>query len=142
MILHIILSISIPIVFVQEGLMIHCIKVRASTVHSGIDDFPCSGTAVFPCQPLGSVIHNAPGLDFTPECVSPPQTRRCVCPRYSMGVRVMDTSWVTRRGSSTLARKTSSTPPGAQAPDALIPELPAEPGPSPTPSPATGERAR
>uniref|UniRef100_A0A3B3SNY9 Rho GTPase-activating protein 44 n=1 Tax=Paramormyrops kingsleyae TaxID=1676925 RepID=A0A3B3SNY9_9TELE len=43
----------------------------------------------------------------------------------SMGVRVMDTSWVTRRGSSTLARKTSSTPPGAQAPDALIPELPA-----------------
>ncbi|XP_072560907.1 rho GTPase-activating protein 44-like isoform X5 [Paramormyrops kingsleyae] len=59
----------------------------------------------------------------------------------SMGVRVMDTSWVTRRGSSTLARKTSSTPPGAQAPDALIPELPAEPGPSPTPSPATGDRA-
>ncbi|XP_072560904.1 rho GTPase-activating protein 44-like isoform X3 [Paramormyrops kingsleyae] len=58
-----------------------------------------------------------------------------------MGVRVMDTSWVTRRGSSTLARKTSSTPPGAQAPDALIPELPAEPGPSPTPSPATGDRA-
>ncbi|XP_048846568.1 rho GTPase-activating protein 44-like isoform X2 [Brienomyrus brachyistius] len=57
----------------------------------------------------------------------------------SMGVRVMDTSWVTRRGSSTLARKTSSTPPGAQGPDALIPELPAEPGASP--SPATGDRA-
>ncbi|XP_077413770.1 rho GTPase-activating protein 44 isoform X4 [Vanacampus margaritifer] len=30
----------------------------------------------------------------------------------SMGVRVMDTSWVSRKGSSTLARKTCSTPPG------------------------------
>ncbi|XP_077384506.1 rho GTPase-activating protein 44 isoform X2 [Festucalex cinctus] len=29
-----------------------------------------------------------------------------------MGVRVMDTSWVSRKGSSTLARKTCSTPPG------------------------------
>uniref|UniRef100_A0A1A8R8M7 Rho GTPase-activating protein 44 n=1 Tax=Nothobranchius rachovii TaxID=451742 RepID=A0A1A8R8M7_9TELE len=44
----------------------------------------------------------------------------------SMGVRVMDTSWVSRKGSSTLARKTCSTPPGVQGPgspaDTLIPE--------------------
>ncbi|XP_042559309.1 rho GTPase-activating protein 44-like [Clupea harengus] len=33
----------------------------------------------------------------------------------SMGVRVMDTSWVSRRGSSS-ARKTSSTPPSLQGP--------------------------
>ncbi|KAK6329257.1 hypothetical protein J4Q44_G00012350 [Coregonus suidteri] len=43
----------------------------------------------------------------------------------SMGVRVMDTSWVSRRGSSS-ARKSSSTPLGVQPPlppsDALIPE--------------------
>ncbi|XP_049601024.1 rho GTPase-activating protein 44 isoform X16 [Syngnathus scovelli] len=30
----------------------------------------------------------------------------------SMGVRVMDTSWMSRKGSSTLARKSSCTPPG------------------------------
>uniref|UniRef100_A0A8D2ZGY9 Rho GTPase-activating protein 44 n=1 Tax=Scophthalmus maximus TaxID=52904 RepID=A0A8D2ZGY9_SCOMX len=48
----------------------------------------------------------------------------------SMGVRVMDTSWVSRKGSSTLVRKTSSTPPGMQGPgspaDTLIPEQPGE----------------
>uniref|UniRef100_A0A8C2ZP83 Rho GTPase-activating protein 44 n=1 Tax=Cyclopterus lumpus TaxID=8103 RepID=A0A8C2ZP83_CYCLU len=33
-----------------------------------------------------------------------------------MGVRVMDTSWVSRKGSTTLSRKTSSTPPGLQGP--------------------------
>ncbi|XP_029110113.1 rho GTPase-activating protein 44 isoform X1 [Scleropages formosus] len=59
----------------------------------------------------------------------------------SMGVRVMDTSWVSRRGSSTFARKASATPPGAQAPDSLAPEQLSEPALVPSPSPATGERA-
>uniref|UniRef100_A0A7N6AT81 Uncharacterized protein n=1 Tax=Anabas testudineus TaxID=64144 RepID=A0A7N6AT81_ANATE len=60
----------------------------------------------------------------------------------AMGVRVMDTSWVSRKGSSTLARKTSSTPPGMQGPgspaDTLIPEQPGElaTSPSATPPPA------
>ncbi|XP_029110114.1 rho GTPase-activating protein 44 isoform X2 [Scleropages formosus] len=58
-----------------------------------------------------------------------------------MGVRVMDTSWVSRRGSSTFARKASATPPGAQAPDSLAPEQLSEPALVPSPSPATGERA-
>uniref|UniRef100_A0A8C9U0D8 Rho GTPase-activating protein 44 n=1 Tax=Scleropages formosus TaxID=113540 RepID=A0A8C9U0D8_SCLFO len=54
----------------------------------------------------------------------------------SMGVRVMDTSWVSRRGSSTFARKASATPPGAQAPDSLAPEQLSEPALVPSPSPA------
>ncbi|XP_064179606.1 rho GTPase-activating protein 44 isoform X6 [Anguilla rostrata] len=63
----------------------------------------------------------------------------------SMGVRVMDTSWVSRRGSS-VVRKTSSTPPSVQPPappaDSLIPEQPGElsASPSPTPPPASGDR--
>ncbi|XP_064179603.1 rho GTPase-activating protein 44 isoform X3 [Anguilla rostrata] len=62
-----------------------------------------------------------------------------------MGVRVMDTSWVSRRGSS-VVRKTSSTPPSVQPPappaDSLIPEQPGElsASPSPTPPPASGDR--
>ncbi|XP_055746919.1 rho GTPase-activating protein 44-like isoform X6 [Salvelinus fontinalis] len=62
----------------------------------------------------------------------------------SMGVRVMDTSWVSRRGSSSV-RKTSSTPPSMQPPlppsDALIPEqgeLSASPSATP---PAGSDRA-
>ncbi|XP_034045604.1 rho GTPase-activating protein 44 isoform X8 [Thalassophryne amazonica] len=62
----------------------------------------------------------------------------------SVGVRVMDTSWVSRKGSSTLARKTSSTPPGMQGPgspaDTLIPEQPGELTTSPSTTPALGER--
>ncbi|KAJ8251406.1 hypothetical protein GJAV_G00221000 [Gymnothorax javanicus] len=64
-----------------------------------------------------------------------------------MGVRVMDTSWVSRRGSSTLARKAASTPPSVPAPaassDSLILEQPGElsASPSPTPPPSAGERA-
>ncbi|XP_044188197.1 rho GTPase-activating protein 44 isoform X4 [Thunnus albacares] len=62
----------------------------------------------------------------------------------SMGVRVMDTSWVSRKGSSTLARKTSSTPPGIQGPsspaDTLIPEQPGELATSPSATPPPGER--
>ncbi|XP_041714372.2 rho GTPase-activating protein 44-like isoform X1 [Coregonus clupeaformis] len=63
----------------------------------------------------------------------------------SMGVRVMDTSWVSRRGSSS-ARKTSSTPPSVQPPlppsDALIPEQgELSASPSPTPPPASSDRA-
>ncbi|XP_077595511.1 rho GTPase-activating protein 44 isoform X3 [Stigmatopora nigra] len=60
----------------------------------------------------------------------------------SMGVRVMDTSWVSRKGSSS-SRK-SSTPPPA---DAVVPEQPGEPSgspsgsPSPTPPPTNNERA-
>uniref|UniRef100_A0A7N6BG69 Rho GTPase-activating protein 44 n=1 Tax=Anabas testudineus TaxID=64144 RepID=A0A7N6BG69_ANATE len=57
----------------------------------------------------------------------------------AMGVRVMDTSWVSRKGSSTLARKTSSTPPGMQGPgspaDTLIPEQPGELATSPSATP-------
>ncbi|XP_023649977.1 rho GTPase-activating protein 44-like isoform X1 [Paramormyrops kingsleyae] len=63
----------------------------------------------------------------------------------SMGVRVMDTSWVSRRGSSS-ARKASSTPPGAQTPapptDSLIPEQPDELSATPSPAtPASSDRA-
>ncbi|XP_017280899.1 rho GTPase-activating protein 44 isoform X2 [Kryptolebias marmoratus] len=61
-----------------------------------------------------------------------------------MGVRVMDTSWVSRKGSSTLARKASSTPPGMQGPgspaDTLIPEQPGELTTSPSATPPLGER--
>ncbi|XP_077482133.1 rho GTPase-activating protein 44 isoform X5 [Stigmatopora argus] len=59
----------------------------------------------------------------------------------SMGVRVMDTSWVSRKGSSS-SRK-SSTPPA----DAVVPEQPGDPSgspsgsPSPTPPPTNSERA-
>uniref|UniRef100_A0A8C7DH79 Rho GTPase-activating protein 44 n=1 Tax=Oncorhynchus kisutch TaxID=8019 RepID=A0A8C7DH79_ONCKI len=61
-----------------------------------------------------------------------------------MGVRVMDTSWVSRRGSSSV-RKTSSTPPSMQPPlppsDALIPEQgELSASPSPTPPPAGSDR--
>ncbi|XP_035852619.1 rho GTPase-activating protein 44 isoform X5 [Sander lucioperca] len=62
----------------------------------------------------------------------------------SMGVRVMDTSWVSRKGSTTLARKTSSTPPGMQGPsspaDTLISEQPGELAISPSATPPPGER--
>ncbi|KAM4717199.1 rho GTPase-activating protein 44 isoform 3-T3 [Anableps anableps] len=62
----------------------------------------------------------------------------------SMGVRVMDTSWVSRKGSSTLTRKASSTPPGMQGPgspaDTLIPEQPGELATSPCATPPLGER--
>ncbi|KAG7219831.1 hypothetical protein INR49_005853 [Caranx melampygus] len=63
-----------------------------------------------------------------------------------MGVRVMDTSWVSRRGSSS-TRKSSSTPPSVHHPvppsDALIPEQPGEysASPSPTPPPTSSDRA-
>ncbi|XP_049418120.1 rho GTPase-activating protein 44 isoform X5 [Epinephelus fuscoguttatus] len=61
-----------------------------------------------------------------------------------MGVRVMDTSWVSRKGSATLARKASSTPPGMQGPgspaDTLIPEQPGELVTSPSATPPPGER--
>ncbi|CAG00635.1 unnamed protein product, partial [Tetraodon nigroviridis] len=62
-----------------------------------------------------------------------------------MGVRVMDTAWVSRRGPST--RKCSSTPPSVHpyAPpiDAPIPEQPGESSASPslTPPPTSSERA-
>uniref|UniRef100_A0A7N6FA30 Rho GTPase-activating protein 44 n=1 Tax=Anabas testudineus TaxID=64144 RepID=A0A7N6FA30_ANATE len=62
-----------------------------------------------------------------------------------MGVRVMDTSWVSRRGSSS-TRKTSSTPPSVHTPlpptDALIPEQPGEfsATPPPTPPPTSSDR--
>ncbi|XP_074778310.1 rho GTPase-activating protein 44 isoform X4 [Athene noctua] len=51
-----------------------------------------------------------------------------------MGVRVMDTSWVARRGTS-VARKASSTPPAAQppAPPAELPATPHSPIPEQSP---------
>ncbi|XP_071062767.1 rho GTPase-activating protein 44-like isoform X3 [Pseudochaenichthys georgianus] len=65
----------------------------------------------------------------------------------SMGVRVMDTTWVARRGSSS-SRKCSSTPPSVHPPvaptDALTPEQPAgdfSASPSPTPPPTNSDRA-
>ncbi|XP_033893936.3 rho GTPase-activating protein 44-like isoform X3 [Acipenser ruthenus] len=66
-----------------------------------------------------------------------------------MGVRVMDTSWVSRRGSS-LVRKTASTPLSVQPPappaeldsvsQCLLPEQPYDlsASPSPTPPPSSG----
>ncbi|XP_070783044.1 rho GTPase-activating protein 44-like [Enoplosus armatus] len=63
-----------------------------------------------------------------------------------MGVRVMDTSWVSRRGSSS-TRKSSSTPPSVHPPapptDALIPEQPGDfsASPSLTPPPTSSDRA-
>uniref|UniRef100_A0A8D0CUF6 Rho GTPase-activating protein 44 n=1 Tax=Sander lucioperca TaxID=283035 RepID=A0A8D0CUF6_SANLU len=62
-----------------------------------------------------------------------------------MGVRVMDTTWVSRRGSSS-TRKSSSTPPSVHPPlpptDALIPEQPGDfsASPSPTPPPTNSDR--
>ncbi|XP_056626878.1 rho GTPase-activating protein 44 isoform X3 [Triplophysa dalaica] len=62
-----------------------------------------------------------------------------------MGVRVMDTSWVSRRGSSS-SRKSSSTPPSVQPPappfDSLNPEQPVDlsTSPSQTPPPISGDR--
>ncbi|XP_031428862.1 rho GTPase-activating protein 44 isoform X2 [Clupea harengus] len=62
----------------------------------------------------------------------------------SMGVRVMDTSWVRGKGSSTLVRKASSTPPSMHMPglpgDSLIPEQPGELASSPSPTPPPGDR--
>uniref|UniRef100_A0A8C5G4Y4 Rho GTPase-activating protein 44 n=1 Tax=Gouania willdenowi TaxID=441366 RepID=A0A8C5G4Y4_GOUWI len=62
----------------------------------------------------------------------------------SMGVRVMDTSWVSRKGSSTLTRKTPSTPPGMQGPgspaDTLLSEQPGELTISPSATPPLVER--
>ncbi|XP_019740392.1 rho GTPase-activating protein 44-like isoform X4 [Hippocampus comes] len=55
-----------------------------------------------------------------------------------MGVRVMDTSWVSRKGSSTLARKTCSTPPGADSLAAA--ELAGDFAPSPAATPPPAER--
>ncbi|CAJ1079973.1 rho GTPase-activating protein 44-like isoform X3 [Xyrichtys novacula] len=63
-----------------------------------------------------------------------------------MGVRVMDTTWVSRRGSSS-SRKNSPTPPNVHPPtppcDALIPEQAGEytGSPSPTPPPNSSDRA-
>ncbi|XP_068438931.1 rho GTPase-activating protein 44-like isoform X3 [Clinocottus analis] len=63
-----------------------------------------------------------------------------------MGVRVMDTTWVSRRGSSS-SRKSSSTPPSVHPPapptDALVPEQPGDfsASPSPTPPPTNSDRA-
>ncbi|XP_046721507.1 rho GTPase-activating protein 44 isoform X7 [Silurus meridionalis] len=63
----------------------------------------------------------------------------------SMGVRVMDTSWVKGKGASTLVRKASSTPPSAQPPgspaDTLITEQPGELNTSPIPTPPPVDRA-
>ncbi|XP_077959027.1 rho GTPase-activating protein 44 isoform X12 [Gasterosteus aculeatus] len=64
----------------------------------------------------------------------------------SMGVRVMDTTWVSRRGSSS-SRKCSSTPPSVHPPlpptDGLVPEQPGDFSacPSPAPPPTNSDRA-
>ncbi|XDV13701.1 hypothetical protein PO909_002059, partial [Leuciscus waleckii] len=61
-----------------------------------------------------------------------------------VGVRVMDTSWVKGKSTSTLSRKSSSTPPSAQPPgspaDTLISEQPGELATSPIPTPPPGDR--
>lgn len=71
--------------------------------------------------------------------------RLCICVlTCSMGVRVMDTSWVSRRGT----RKCSSTPPCVHPPtppiDAPLVEQPGEfsASPSLTPPPSSSDRAR
>nr|XP_040033408.1 rho GTPase-activating protein 44-like [Gasterosteus aculeatus aculeatus] len=64
----------------------------------------------------------------------------------SMGVRVMDTTWVSRRGSSS-SRKCSSTPPSVHPPlpptDGLVAEQPGDFSacPSPAPPPTNSDRA-
>ncbi|XP_024913033.1 rho GTPase-activating protein 44-like isoform X3 [Cynoglossus semilaevis] len=64
-----------------------------------------------------------------------------------MGVRVMDTSWVSRRSSSSSSssRKTSSMPPNMYPPvpptDAPTPEQTGDSSPSPTPPPTSSDRA-
>ncbi|TSO37062.1 Rho GTPase-activating protein 44 [Bagarius yarrelli] len=62
-----------------------------------------------------------------------------------MGVRVMDTSWVKGKGASTLARKSSSTPPSAQPPgspaETLITEQTGELNVSPIPTPPPVDKA-
>ncbi|XP_054605375.2 rho GTPase-activating protein 44 isoform X4 [Nothobranchius furzeri] len=60
----------------------------------------------------------------------------------SMGVRVMDTSWVSRRGSSS-TRKTCLVLPPTPPADALIPEQPGDfdSSPCPTPPPTSSDRA-
>ncbi|XP_078257096.1 rho GTPase-activating protein 44-like isoform X7 [Rhinoraja longicauda] len=80
------------------------------------------------------------------------RSRSASCPTWflclrkiqSMGVRVMDTSWVARRGSS-VVRQPSSAPPGTQPPpppaepaatsQSPIPEQPVESSTSPSPTP-------
>ncbi|XP_054605376.2 rho GTPase-activating protein 44 isoform X5 [Nothobranchius furzeri] len=59
-----------------------------------------------------------------------------------MGVRVMDTSWVSRRGSSS-TRKTCLVLPPTPPADALIPEQPGDfdSSPCPTPPPTSSDRA-
>uniref|UniRef100_G3NJ52 Rho GTPase-activating protein 44 n=1 Tax=Gasterosteus aculeatus aculeatus TaxID=481459 RepID=G3NJ52_GASAC len=63
-----------------------------------------------------------------------------------MGVRVMDTTWVSRRGSSS-SRKCSSTPPSVHPPlpptDGLVAEQPGDFSacPSPAPPPTNSDRA-
>uniref|UniRef100_A0A8C6LKP5 Rho GTPase activating protein 44 n=1 Tax=Nothobranchius furzeri TaxID=105023 RepID=A0A8C6LKP5_NOTFU len=61
---------------------------------------------------------------------------------YDMGVRVMDTSWVSRRGSSS-TRKTCLVLPPTPPADALIPEQPGDfdSSPCPTPPPTSSDRA-
>ncbi|XP_041575802.1 rho GTPase-activating protein 44 isoform X2 [Taeniopygia guttata] len=56
------------------------------------------------------------------------------CKKDGMGVRVMDTSWVARRGTST-GRKATSAPPAAQppAPPAELPPTPHSPIPEQSP---------
>nr|XP_021327139.1 rho GTPase-activating protein 44 isoform X4 [Danio rerio] len=62
----------------------------------------------------------------------------------SVGVRVMDTSWVKGKSTSTLSRKSSSTPPSGQPPgspaDTLISEQAGELATSPIPTPPPGDR--
>ncbi|TRY53678.1 hypothetical protein DNTS_012927 [Danionella cerebrum] len=61
----------------------------------------------------------------------------------SVGVRVMDTSWVKGKSSSTLTRKTSSTPPSAvpgSPADTLICEPSCDLAISPIPTPPPGDR--
>lgn len=64
----------------------------------------------------------------------PNRLTACLCVPPSMGVRVMDTSWVARRGTSGV-RKASSTPPAAQppAPPAELPAVPHSPIPEQSP---------
>ncbi|XP_073801068.1 rho GTPase-activating protein 44 isoform X7 [Danio rerio] len=61
-----------------------------------------------------------------------------------VGVRVMDTSWVKGKSTSTLSRKSSSTPPSGQPPgspaDTLISEQAGELATSPIPTPPPGDR--
>ncbi|KAM8817193.1 rho GTPase-activating protein 44 isoform 2-T2 [Rhynchonycteris naso] len=133
-------TVSLQIVGIVEPLIQH-----ADWFFPGEIEFNITGSYGSPVH----VNHNAnyssmPSPDMDPsDRRQPEQARRPLSvatdnmmlefyKKDGMGVRVMDTSWVARRGSSA-GRKGSCAPPSAQPP--APPAEPAAPGPLPSPLP-------